>query len=355
MTPRRSNLFFAALTLIFCVGVLLAWLFFLVWPIVWDAQGVKFKVHTGASFKSITTELTAQHIIQHPFLFKLLVHYKGAKHHLKAGEYLFPKGTTPGSLIDQVVNGTGMVYHFFTIVPGHTFQQVRETLNHDDAVTHTSQLLSDADIMKQIGHPELHAEGEFFPETYYFVAGSSDIALLKRAFLTMQTHLNKAWAQREKDLPYQNAYQALIAASIIEKETGVNSELPMIAGVLVNRLKQNMMLQFDPTVIYGVSARYDGTIYKRDLHDLNPYNTYVNKGLPPTPISMPSLAALNAVMHPDHNNYLYFVARGDGKTHQFSHTLEEHVAAVSNAKLMHPEYFNSTLVKQYLNKSLTNQ
>lgn len=352
-TFRRVILSAAVISLTAIVGLGIAWEFFLQTPIINDVQGLRYNVRAGASFKSVSTDLHNLHILKHPYFFMSLVHYRGVTHKLKAGEYLFPKGTTPGRMIDQISTGTGMIYHAFTIIPGMTFSQLRQTLDKSPELAHTTQHLTDEAIMQRLGHPELKAEGQFFPDTYYFVVDSSDIVLLKRAFNAMQIKLNNAWSHRAADLPFKNSYEALIAASIIEKEAKVKGELPIIAGVLTNRLRRGIMLQFDPTVIYGVGARYNGTIYKRDLQENNPYNTYVHKGLPPTPISMPGKEAIEAVMHPDGNNYIYFVARGDGSTHQFSRTLTEHNAAVAASRKFNPGFFNAALVQKYLLKSFT--
>ncbi|MDR3478778.1 MAG: endolytic transglycosylase MltG [Gammaproteobacteria bacterium] len=330
----------------------IAWVNFLDSSFVTEEQGVKFRVPLGASYKTVSTDLYQQHLITHASFFNLLFRYRGDTHHLKAGEYLFPKGSTPKTMIDQIVTGKGMVYHTFTIVPGMTFKQLRQALNKDTELQHTTKNWTDADIMKHIGAPAVFSEGEFCPDTYYFVRDSSDIIILKRAFHAMQIKLAKAWETRAPNLYFQTPYQALIAASIIEKEAKVHEELPLMVGVMINRLKSGMLLQFDPTVIYGVGDRYNGTIYKRDLADNNPYNTYLHKGLPPTPISMPGKEAINAVMHPDVNNYIYFVGRGDHATHQFSQTLPEHYAAVIAAKIYHAGFFNDKLITKYLVKLL---
>lgn len=350
-TKPRIRLIITSFFLTLAVGLGLAWLVFLKSSVVSDDQGFRYKVRAGATFKLVAAELHEQHILKHPRLFILLVHFKGLAHQLKTGEYFFPKGTTPSKLLEQIVNGTGMVYHSFTIVPGSTFRQIRAEINKSPVLIHTTRDLSNDEIMKRLGYPSLHPEGQFFPDTYNFVEGVSDLVVLKQAFQTMQDKFNNAWAHRAKDLPFKNPQEALVAASIIEREAFLASELPIMAGVLENRLKRDMLLQFDPTVIYGLGARYHGTIYKRDLLEHTPYNTYVNKGLPPTPISMPSMDAIEAVLHPDANNYLYFVERGDGATHQFSRTLADHYAAVAAAKRFHPWFFNTALVKHYLLKS----
>jgi UPF0755 protein len=194
-------------------------------------------------------------------------------------------------------------------------------------------------------------EGEFYPETYYYTRGVADLVILKHAYDLMQSRLNQAWESRLPGLPYQDAYQALIAASLIEKEAHLNQERPIIAGVLINRLRKNMLLQIDPTVIYGMGDRYLGKIYRRDLLDDTIYNTYVHKGLPPTPIAMPSQASIDAAIHPAAHDYYYFVAKGDG-SHQFSKSLPEHHRAVQSTKGQQTGYYNdslfySTAVKEF--------
>jgi UPF0755 protein len=337
------------------MGMGIAWERFVTTPLVTDAQGFRYSVRPGATFKTVAADLHRLHILNHPCFFSWLVRYRGVVHELKAGEYLFPRGTTPGRVIDQLSTGTGMIFHAFTVVPGMTFQQLRLVLNKSSELQHTTATLTDAAIMKRLGHPDVMPEGQFYPDTYYFVVDSSDLILLKRAYNAMQNHLNTAWQHRASNSPFKTPYEALIAASIIEKESRVKAELPIIAGVMSNRLHREMLLQFDPTVIYGIGSRYDGVIHKSDLQDKNPYNTYVNKGLPPTPISMPGKEAIAAALHPDANNYLYFVARGDGSSHQFSRTLPEHNAAVSAAHQFRPGFFNGDLVQQYLEQSLTQQ
>jgi UPF0755 protein len=350
---RRVLLSVVILSVAVGAGLAVAWKDFLQTSVVTDIQGFRYNVRPGATFKTVTTDLSNQHILKHPCFFAWLVRYRNATPNLKAGEYLFPKGTTPNRMIDQITTGTGMIYHSFTIVPGTSFRQLRQALNKSDEFEHTTKDLSNEMIMKRLGHAGVNPEGQFFPDTYYFVVDSSDIILLKRAFNAMQTRLNTAWTHRAANLPFKNSYEALTAASIIEKEADVKEELPIIAGVLSNRLRRDIMLQFDPTVIYGVGTRFSGTIHKSDLQADNPYNTYMHKGLPPTPISMPGKDAIEAVMHPDANNYIYFVARGDGSTHQFSRTLAEHNAAVAASRMYHPWFFNAALVKQYLLKSFT--
>jgi UPF0755 protein len=248
-----------------------------------------------------------------------------------SGEYLIPSGSSPYFIWKQLTSGTGRYYRAFTIIPGWTFKQVREALNNESALKHLiAPADSDASIMSALGDNSHDPEGMFLPETYYFLRGDADLAILKRAHNSMNTKLNEAWQGRAAGLPYQTSYQALIAASLIEKEAYLPQEQPKIGGVLINRLHKNMLLQFDPTVIYGMGDHYQGKIYKRDLLANTPYNTYVHHGLPPTPIAMPGSTAISAALHPEVHDYLYFVAKGDG-SHEFTANLQDHHAAVQKA------------------------
>jgi len=215
-----------------------------------------------------------------------------------------------------------------SVIEGWTFKQFRDALNANPDISHDTATLTDAEILQRIGAAETHPEGLFFPDTYYFSGGSSDLLIFKRAYQTMQKHLQQAWLARAPDLPLQNPYQALILASIVEKETGTPSDRSMIAGVFVNRLRKGMLLQTDPTVIYGMGEKFDGNLRKRDLLKDTAYNTYTRRGLTPTPIALPGVAALQAAMHPAQTDALYFVSRGDGSS-QFSSTLTAHNRAVN--------------------------
>ena len=220
-----------------------------------------------------------------------------------------------------------------TFIEGWTFKQMREELNRAEGIEHVSMALTNEQILTQIGASETHPEGLFFPDTYYFTEGMSDMDILQRAYEAMHSKFEAAWASRVEGLPYQTPYQALIMASIIEKETGKAAERPLIAKVFLNRLKIGMRLQTDPTVIYGLGEKYDGNIHKQDLLKDTPYNTYTREGLPPTPIAMPGMAAIEAALHPDATSAaLYFVGKGDG-SHAFSNTLEEHNRAVARYQL----------------------
>lgn len=352
MSTKRSLWQIVLVTLlIVCLSVPATWLFFLYTPVIQNEQGVKYRVVPGASIKSVANDLHNRGLIRFPQLFILLARWHGNTADLKAGEYLFLKGAVPSKLLEQMFSGSGMVYHAFTIIPGTTFQQLRSDLKKNENLKHSTPDLKDAELMLRLGSTNPQPEGQFYPDTYYFVSGSSDLIVLKKAYRAMQKKLKHAWDERDKSIPFKNTNEALIAASIIEKEAYQHEELPIIAGVMINRIRQDMLLQFDPTVIYGLGERYDGVIHKTDLADDNPYNTYIRKGLPPTPISMPSLGAIQAVMHPKKHDYLYFVARGDG-THQFSKSWAEHDIATKEIKNILPGFFNTTLVKNNLLKVL---
>jgi UPF0755 protein len=215
-----------------------------------------------------------------------------------------------------------------TIVEGTTFAEVRRALRESPDVRHDVADLSDAELLKRLGASEPSGEGILFPDTYFLATGSSDLALLRRAYQSLHARLDAAWERRAPDLPFATPYDALILASIVEKETANPGDRPLIASVFVNRLKRGMRLQTDPTVIYGMGARFDGNLRKRDLETDTPYNTYVRDGLPPTPIALPSQASLDVVMNPPQTAYLYFVSRGDG-TSEFSANLADHNRAVS--------------------------
>ena len=270
-------------------------------------------------------------MLREPLSFEVLARLLGQASDLKAGIYIIKNGTTPLVLLDQITSGTtGQAG--VTFIEGWTFAQMRQALNENDSVKHMTMSETDAQILKEIGAKETNPEGLFFPDTYFFTPNTSDREILKRAYLTMQNKMDKAWLEKSEGLPYQSAYQALIMASIVEKETGRASERPQIAGVFINRLKVGMRLQTDPTVIYGLGERFDGNLRKQDLLTDTAYNTYTRDGLPPTPIAMPGLGAIHAALHPAPTKALYFVGKGDG-SHAFSATLTEHNNAVIRYQL----------------------
>lgn len=294
-----------------------------------SSQEITIEANSG--LKSIANQLVTQGVLKEPWSFILLAKVFKKESHLQAGSYTLNKNVSLYHLLRSLNNGKPS-QGSITFIEGRTFSQMREKLIKNEAVKHTIQDLSEQDIMRLVGSPYLKAEGLFFPDTFYFNRGTTDVALLKKSYDAMQLRLNKAWLTREANLPYKNPYEALVMASIIEKETGKASERPQIAGVFINRLRIGMRLQTDPTVIYGMGASYDGNIRKKDLLADTPYNTYTRAGLPPTPIAMPGLASIEAALHPEKTKALYFVGKGDG-SHAFSNSLTEHNRAVVRYQL----------------------
>ena len=290
-----------------------------------------FLIKSGSNIKIIAQDLTMQKIIEDPWLFILLAKLKGVETRVRAGEYQLESGQTPDDLIEVFVSGSSIQYSF-TVIEGWSFRQMLDAMARDPIIEHQLEDKTNEEIMRLIGYPDQHPEGMFFPDTYRFPKGTSDIEFLRRAYQVMQQHLEREWNQRENDLPLKSSYEALILASIIEKETGAGFERPLIAGVFTERLKRNMRLQTDPTVIYGLGESFDGDIRFRDLKKDTPYKTYLRAGLTPTPIALPGLDSIRAALHPAKTKALYFVSKGDG-THHFSETLEEHNAAVKRYQL----------------------
>jgi len=342
---KKSQLYIG-LSILFVI----VWLYSLFTPVITQAQGYVYYLRPGTSKRAMILELTQQNIIKHPFLFSLFA-YPQRNVQLKTGEYLFPKGSSLYSIWKQMTTGSGFYNHPFVIIPGWSFTQLRRELANAQGLRHLTAKLSDQQTMERLGYPHLGPEGEFFPETYYYIKGIPDLVILKRAIDLMQNRLQELWQHRASGLPYKSEYEALIAASLIEKEAYLNSERPIISGVLINRLKKNMLLQFDPTIIYGLGERYDGKIHKENLQEDNPYNTYLHRGLPPTPIAMPSIESIKAAMHPQVNDYFYFVAKGDG-SHQFSKTLIEHNMAVDSAFKWHNPNFNEAIIRRHMENYL---
>lgn len=297
-----------------------------------DAEAVAFSVRPGSGVKSAAWQINQAGVPMNAALFSLLVRISGNSGEIKAGHYELEVGGSPMSLMAQLTRGD-VVQERLTIIEGWTFGQMRQMLAEHSGVEHDAVRLSDKALLKKIGADYPFSEGLFFPDTYQFAKGTGELQIYRQAYEQMMTRLQQHWAQRDNDLPYKSAYEALIMASIVEKETGASSERDMIAGVFVNRLKKGMLLQTDPTVIYGMGVAYKGSnIRKRDLHKDTPYNTYTRRGLPPTPIALPGAQSLHAAFHPAKTKALYFVARGDG-TSQFSETLAAHNRAVAQYQL----------------------
>lgn len=288
-------------------------------------------VPAGSSPTGVLNRLQADGVIKDAFWLRLYWRFNLQGQSLHSGEYRMAPGMNAESLLDLWQKGE-VVQYSVTLVEGWTFRQVRAALAKQVKLEQTACELSDTELMAKLGHPDVFPEGRFFPDTYRYVRGMTDVELLKQAYNRLDEVLQEEWEKRAADVPYTDAYQALIMASLVEKETGVPQERGQIAGVFVRRLQQGMLLQTDPTVIYGLGDRYNGKITRALLKEATPYNTYVIAGLPPTPISMVGREAIHAAMHPVAGNSLYFVARGDG-SHVFSADLDAHNAAVKEFQL----------------------
>ena len=285
-----------------------------------------YTVPRGTTIARVARDLEAAGVVDSAPRLVLQARWSGAASRIKAGEYALVSGLTPIGLLDLLVAGT-VVQHPFTIVEGWTFRELRHRIAASDVLVHTLDGASDAEVMARLGQAGLHPEGRFFPETWHFPAGTTDVELLGRAFAAMSAYLESAWARRAEDLPLASPDEMLVLASIVEKETGAAEERARVAGVFVSRLRRGMRLETDPTVIYGLGDAFDGNLTKADLERDSPYNTYRRKGLPPTPIAIPGAAAIDAVVAPVEDGSLYFVAKGDGR-HVFSTSYEDHRRAV---------------------------
>ncbi len=296
-------------------------------PLPMTTDPVELSIELGNSPREIAEAWVRAGVDTPPLLLYEWFRWSGQARKIRAGSYEAPAGTTPIRLLEKMVRGdeTLAVVRF---TEGWTFRQIRGELAHAEALKPTLATLSDAEVMQALGAPGLSPEGRFHPDTYAYSKGSTDLAVLKRAYRAMEQRLAEAWQERAADSPLQSADEALALASIIEKETGVGSDRGLVAGVFVNRLRLGMPLQTDPTVIFGLGPAFDGNLRKRDLLADTPYNTYTRTGLPPTPISIPGKAALLAAVRPEPTRALYFVARGDGSS-EFSETLAEHNRAVN--------------------------
>ena len=291
-------------------------------------QSFEYEIKRGASVSVLSRSLYNQGILSRPYYLSIYARITGQASQLKVGEYTIEPGMTPFSLLKIIVAGRVRQYSI-TLVEGNNYWQMLEQVRQSPHLEHTLTNISDEQIMSHLGYDNQHPEGRFYPDTYYFPRGTTDVEFLRRAYDQMELHLAEAWQGRDEGLPFKTPYEALIMASIVEKESALASERTVIAGVFINRLRKRMRLQTDPTVIYGLGKNFDGDIRFRDLRTDTPYNTYTRSGLPPTPIAMPGIEAIKAVMHPESTDYLYFVAIGDGKgSHAFSSTLAEHESLV---------------------------
>jgi UPF0755 protein len=300
-------------------------------PVTIRAYPVEIEIPRGSGFRAAMEQLEKSGISMRRHEFELLARAQGKVRHIKAGSYEISQPLTPGQLLDKLTRGD-VTQAEIRLIEGWTFGQFRAALDASPDLRHDTRGMDDGQILARLQASETHPEGLFFPDTYLFGKGASDFAVLRRAYRAMGRHLKEEWNAREQGVPYRTPYEALVMASIIEKETGQAGERDMIGGVLVNRLRIGMRLQVDPTIIYGLGATFDGNLKRSHLAEDGPYNTYTRAGLPPTPIAMPGLASIRAAMRPAKTNAMYYVSRKDGSS-EFSRTLEEHNRAVTRYQL----------------------
>lgn len=330
MSPLiKKIMFFIGIILVLIIGMIFAviWHGFVRAPIYEENKSASIILPPGAGVDHLAQELHQRGLIDHPYFFIVLAKVTGDTSRLKAGEYEITAGMTPVDLLNNIALGK-VLQRSFTLVEGRTFAQLKKTLNDNPHLKHHITGLTDADIMQQMGGSG-HPEGQFFPATYSYTWGDDDLMILKEAYAQMQKVLNTEWQQRATDLPYRNAYEALIVASLIEKETALPQERAQVSGVIVRRLQKRMKLQIDPTILYGLGLPYSTPITRAILAMDTPYNTYRHYGLPPTPINMPSRASILAALHPESGVALFYVSKGDGG-HVFSATYEKHKQAISH-------------------------
>ena len=315
--------------LLLLVGVVAGALFYWANEPLIEAGGkpIEFTIQAGSGVRSAMRQVNQAGVPAEPLLLEVLARGSGRANRIKAGSYSLTAGNSPLALLQMLVRGD-TIQDSVTIIEGWTFSQMRALLSKHEGLKKDALALEDTQLLARLGVDYPYAEGLFYPDTYKFSRGSSDLQIFEQAHGRLKKMLEEEWAKRVEDLPYKTPYEALIMASIIEKETGKPSERDRIAAVFVNRLKRGMLLQTDPTVIYGMGANFDGNIRKQDLLTDTPYNTYKRVGLPPSPIALPGRAALQAALNPAKTNDLYFVARGDG-TSQFSENLADHNKAVN--------------------------
>jgi UPF0755 protein len=314
-------------TTLAAVGAVAGFSYWAKQPIASAQEPVVFTVQPGSGAGAAAQQIKAAGVPVNPLMLSTLARLTGRSGKIKAGTYELKPGTTPRALIEQMVRGE-FAQEALTIIEGWTFRQMRQAVAASKGLKQDTAGLTDAELMAKVSTEYKSPEGLFFPDTYLFAKGASDLQVYKQAHAMLLKKLNAAWEKRAEGLPYKSPYQALIMASIVEKETGKSSERPMIAAVFVNRLNKGMMLQTDPTVIYGIGSKFDGNIRKRDLETDTPYNTYMRTGLPPTPIALPGDESLAAALGPAQTDALYFVSRGDGSS-QFSGNLADHNKAVN--------------------------
>lgn len=316
---------------------------FFIKPLDIKEDGYLFELKSGESLGHLALKLKADGVIAAAFPVKLYGRISGFENHLKAGEYLLQEGDNLIALFDSLEKGK-TILRSITFVEGWSYKELFSALKNEQNLRWENSEQELQRLKEELTLVNDHLEGMFFADTYFYNKGQSAFELLKKSNRILHAVLQEEWQNREQDLPFDNAYEALILASIVEKETGLASERPLIAGVFINRLNKKMRLQTDPTVIYGMGDNYQGNISKRHLQEYTPYNTYRISGLPPSPIAIVGRESIHAVMHPKVSNYLFFVAKGDG-SHYFSPTLEEHEKAVRQYQWKRTEHYRSAPVK----------
>ena len=324
------------LTIVLIALTLLGWYLFSYQPALHNKLNtggaeIDYQIKSGSSLSGVIYDLANKRIIKHPRYALWYARLSGRGDNMKAGDYRLTGDLTTKIFLENILTGK-VIQYSLTVIEGWSFQQLLIAINDHTQIKHTISGLSDSEIMTKLGYPGIHPEGQFLPDTYHFPKGLADTEFLLRAYLAMQKVLNDEWEKRAVGLIYKSAAEALIMASIVEKETGNPDEREQIAGVFLRRLEKRMRLQTDPTVIYGMGERYKGNLRKKDLLEDTPYNTYRRFGLPPTPIALPGRKAIYAALHPAEGDTLYFVSRGDG-SHVFSETLDEHNNAVIKYQL----------------------
>ncbi len=327
----RGLLAAMGLGLLLLIGLVWFGLNYLREPLPTAAAALVFEVTPGSSLTSVSRQLDELGVVKYPRILGLWARFQGVANAIKAGEYAVADAQTPAQLLANLVAGKAVQYRL-TLVEGWTFSEALAQIHRNPKIAHTLAGKPIAQVAAQMGLSVSNPEGLLYPDTYFFTANTSDLELLKRAHQRLNTVLSEAWEQRLGALPFASAYEALVMASIIEKESGASSERGQIAGVFIRRLEIGMRLQSDPTVIYGMAESYDGDIRSADLRQVTTYNTYRINGLPPTPIALAGVESITAALNPLPGDSLYFVARGDG-THYFSSSLEEHNAAVARFQL----------------------
>lgn len=327
--PRLRTLFSLVLIVALAAGGYAAW--YVAMPVDIKTYPVEVEIPRGAGFRVAIEQLEKSGAPVGRWEFEVMARLLGRERDVKAGNYQFAQPVTPLELLERLTRGDVTLAEV-RLIEGWTFAQFRDALDNSPNLRHDTLGMDDQEVLSRVQALEKHPEGLFFPDTYLFSRGASDLQVLRRAYRAMQRHLAAEWESRDPSVPYATPYEALTMASIIEKETGRAGERDLIGGVLLNRLRIGMRLQVDPTIIYGLGTSFDGNLKKVHLQEDGPYNTYTRAGLPPTPIAMPSLASLRSAMRPGKTDAMYYVSKGDG-TSQFSRTLEEHNRAVARYQL----------------------